>query len=327
MRFVVVPLSTKSAFVFCQHQITPARAAKAATTVAATAGSGASEKASPSSKHWQSITIPARKSPRLDERAVHYTQTMWERWENSETWWKQKTVQMGNFVLERIPYQEYAVKRIPSKRSVLRKIRNDYNNSQKHDLEESTTHVSHSELEKIKQAPSPEGTTPALMVHSINVQYPSCIMTEAQSLQVLSQLATTGVRNHWKYMWIALALTPLTAPMSLLPVLPNFPGYYLLYRAWSHWKAWEGSKHLAYLVDENHLDFTACTALNAAYKGVPQFTTDKEDEETIVLSPQIIEQVVSGVEATHELAAELARAVHQVEKKIAEHQPARLQDL
>lgn len=320
----MVPLSTKSAFVFCQHQITPARA-KAATTAAAAATAGASEKPPSSSKHWQSVTVPARKSPRLDERAVHYTQTMWERWENSETWWKQKTVQMGNFVLERIPYQEYAVKRIPSKRAVLRKIHKGYHNHQ--NLEESTTHVSHSELEKIKQSPSPEGTTPALMVHSINVQYPSCIMTEAQSLQVLSQLATTGVRNHWKYMWVALALTPLTAPMSLLPVLPNFPGYYLLYRAWSHWKAWEGAKHLAYLVDEDHLDFTACTALNAAYKGVPQFTGDKEKEESIVLSPQIIEKVVTGVEATHELAAELARAVRQVEKKIAEHQPARPQDL
>lgn len=316
MRFVVVPLSTKSSFVFCQHHITPTLGKAAPTLSAATSqrAGGAVKPAGP----WTSVTIPARSKPRLDERAVHYVQSTWEKWEKSPTWWKVKTVALGNKVLERIPYDEYAVKRIPSKRAVLRKIHKemaDVSDEQEKKAvvasRKTTTHVSAKELDRIRNLDE-------VTIYNINVLYPSSIMTEEQSLRILSQLASNGVATHWKNMWYALGLAPLTLPLSLLPVLPNFPGIYLLYRAWSNWKAWEGSKHLQYLVDDRHLNFEVSDALNTAYKGSPKYVGKSPvEEERVILTPELIGNIMSGIEATYEFSAELTRAVHQVEKEIA----------
>lgn len=305
MRFVVIPLSAKSSFVYCQHYITPA-VGKAAATASKTT-------IQKPSGPWTSVTIAARSKPRLDERAVHYVQNTWEKWEKSPTWWKQKTVGLGNRVLERIPYDEYSVKLIPSKRAVLRKIQKEIedDNNEKAGLQ--TTHVSAKELDSIKRGQLEEVT-----IYNINVQYPSSIMTEKQSLEILSRLANNGVAKHWKHMWYALGLAPLTLPLSFLPILPNFPGIYLLYRAWSNWRAWEGSKHLKYLVDSGHLNFEECSALNKVCKGFPKYVGKASSEpERVLLTPELTEQLVKELEASHDLSAELTRAVHQTEKEIS----------
>lgn len=293
MRFVVVPLSTKSAFVFCQQQVSPPILLAAKSLTAQSARDGPS-------------IIPARQSPRIDDRLVVRAQKFWTSWEQSPTKWKQTIVKWANIALERIPYDEYALKSIPSMSSVLRKI-------QKEEKEESFAHVSVRELEKIKHD--------VAAIHSIEVQYPSDILTKDQSLEIMSKLASNGVNMHLKYFWISLGCSPLTLPMALLPVLPNLPGFYLLYRAWSNWKAWEGAKHLNYLVKEDHLHFTPSKALNDAYKGTFKFIGNSNassvNEETVVLNPERIEQVATSVDATTELTAELTRAVHQIEKKLA----------
>lgn len=297
MRFVVVPLSTKSAFIFCQQTVLPPTllAAKAA------------------AHHEVPTAIPARSSPRLDDRFVLRAKKFWNSWEQSPSKWKQTIVSWANKALERIPYDEYSLKSIPSKSSVLRKVQKE---------EEEYSHVSVAELEKIKHD--------VAAIQSIEVQYPSDVLTKDQSLEIMSKLASNGVNMHLKYFWISLGLSPFTLPVALLPVLPNLPGFYLLYRAWSNWKAWEGAKHLSYLIKEDHLTFVANQALNKAYVGSPRFLStipDKSNlesapanEEVVILDSQRIKEVATSVEATSELSAELARAVHQVEKKIASEQ-------
>lgn len=256
-----------------------------------------------------------------------------------------------NVALEKIPYDEYSLKSIPSKGSVLRKVQ---------ELEKTeSSHVSISKLEQIKHN--------VKTVHPIEVLYPSNVLTMTQSREILDRLATTGVNSHWKYFLLSLGVSPFTLPLGLLPVVPNLPGIYLLYRAWCNWKAWEGAKHLAYLVKEDHLVFKASDALNEAYAGSPKYlvvpssssraekktaakaeisenslkingesekseenesssssssstsptsTTTTTLQEVVILDSLRIEQVTKSIDATQDLSRELARAVHQVEKRM-----------
>lgn len=300
MRFVVVPLSTKSAFVFCQTQhLVPQvllAGTKAATATAVRSKFAASDSIP--------TTIPARKTPRLDDRIADRARKLWTSWENSPSKFKQTIVRWANVALEKVPYDEYSLKSIPSKSAVLRKV--------KEMEKEKASHVSVAELEKMKDNVE--------TIHRIQVQYPSNILTQSQSLEIVTRLATKGTATHWKYFLLSLGLAPLTLPIGLIPVLPNLPGFYLLYRAWCNWKAWEGAKHLSYLVKEDHLEFTPSEALNKAYDGCPKFesiSNETDAKETIILDSERIQQVTASVEATSDLPAELVRAVHQIEKKLA----------
>lgn len=275
MRLLIVPLTTKQAFVYCQHTAAPAAAA--------------------------AIKVKPRLDDRLAERAVK----LWTSWETSPTKWKQSIVRYTNILLEKIPYEEYSLKSIPSRRSILKQVQ---------------------ELEQKKrdQQTTSSGTLKEPCKHLIEVVYPPSAITQSRAHEVLKSLAHNGVQTHLKYMLISLGVAPLTLPFVLIPIVPNIPGFYLLYRAWCNWKAWEGAKHLQALVKEDSLVFKGSEEMSQAYQNIKLEApagSAKEGpvsnfSEQVLLNEELIEAVVATVEAG-ELANELHRAVHQVHKRIA----------
>ncbi|RSH88439.1 uncharacterized protein EHS24_000984 [Apiotrichum porosum] len=52
------------------------------------------------------------------------------------------------------------------------------------------------------------------------------------------------IPHHRKMMIRFLVFSPITWPFAIIPVIPNFPLFYVLWRAWSHYKAWRGATYL-----------------------------------------------------------------------------------
>lgn len=302
MRFVVVPLSTKNAFIFCQQRVAPPILVKPQALGNHIATSNTDSKAA---------TLPARNTPRIDDRIFEKTQQIWNSWESSPARWKQLIVSWANFAMEKIPYDEYSLKSIPSKGRVLKRIEDNNQSS----------HVSIKHLEKIQHNVD--------SIHPVEVLYPARVLSQQQSLEIMRRLAVVGEKQHWKYFLTSLGLSPLTLPLSFLPVLPNLPGIYLLYRAWSNYKAFEGAKHLKYLIEQNQLEFKDYTSLNNCYSNAEDASEVKSgvdiqfgstNHEVLILNQESVQQVEASLEATHELSKELIRALGQIQKRIDEGQ-------
>ena len=106
---------------------------------------------------------------------------LWLKWEKSDINWQKKTVAYGNKLFERIPYEEWALKRIPPLSS----------RRKAEDLGENT-HV------RVTYAPS---------------------VTEPGKVdEILRTLATERQALHSKWMWLSLWGMPLTIPFGILPM-------------------------------------------------------------------------------------------------------------
>lgn len=141
----------------------------------------------------------------------------WTQWEEADKGWKTHIVSWGNRVQQRIPYEEWGLKSIPSLSSQRR-------------IDES------------------HGTT------RVDVLFPGNAIKEEKLIPMLHQLSKERQELHRRRMWWSFIAAPLTAPIALIPIIPNIPFFYLVYRGWSHWRALNGSKHLQFLVEKNLLN-------------------------------------------------------------------------
>lgn len=268
-------------------------------------------------------TVPASKTPRLDDRLVARAGKMWAAFESSPTAWKRRLVGAVNTLLARVPFEEAVLRSVPSKSAVLRKMRAD---AAKAKAEAQHSHISYTELEKTKESEG-EGASPFALVEPIVVYYPASVVTPTQTFAAVRRLAEEGRVAHLRRMLACLAAAPLTLPVALLPVVPNVPGLYLAYRAWCNFRALEGARHLAYLCDGDgsyHLEFRASPTLDAIYKelgGGVTFDGTAERPEQVVLTEEMarpIEFLVESGDASSGLHTELVKAIRQTTKKIQE---------
>lgn len=145
MRFAVIPVSTRAVYIHCiRHNhptvISPASSnypvfnknndntsqetqqseSQSEKHIGNDSSNDTSIETSPVQLH-HSLTIPARKTPRFDDKLVDRAAKLWSSFENSETAWKKKLVKGVSVLLERIPYSESSLRSIPAQDSVLRK--------------------------------------------------------------------------------------------------------------------------------------------------------------------------------------------------------------
>ncbi|KAL4895909.1 mitochondrial K+-H+ exchange-related-domain-containing protein [Aspergillus ambiguus] len=217
----------------------------------------------------------------------------WAKWEEAEGGWKKYLVSWGNRVQQRIPYQEWGLKSIPSLNAQRR-------------LDES--HGS----------------------KKIDVLFPGNSIHSEKLQPLLWKIATERQDLHRQRMWWSFIAAPFTAPIALIPVIPNIPFFYLVYRGWSHWRALNGSKHLEYLVQNNLLNPISFPGLEQLYaKRVSRALDNTEAEKPassmvedveksdhrLLLRMKDAKKLASILEAP-ELALEAERAIIQVEEQL-----------
>lgn len=123
----------------------------------------------------------ASKELSLLDRTTSKAAETWAKWEEAESGWKKHLVTWGNRVQQRIPFEEWGLKSIPSLKSQQR-VDENYGSKQ------------------------------------IDVLYPGNSVRLENVPSILRKIATERQEFHKRKMWWSFGIAPLTAPFALVPV-------------------------------------------------------------------------------------------------------------
>lgn len=123
----------------------------------------------------------ASKELSLLDRATNKAAKTWASWEEAEGGWKKYLVTWGNKVQQRIPFEEWGLKSIPSLKSQ-RRIDEEYGKKK------------------------------------IDVLFPGNAVRLEKLTGILRTIATERQELHRRKMWWSFGIAPITTPFALVPV-------------------------------------------------------------------------------------------------------------
>lgn len=167
--------------------------------------------------------------------------------------WKLKTYELGERIVDRIDFEELALKGVdPS-------------------LGPSITHadITGQEANVVnsseKQSPREVLRIPLIYPPSVYAS-PTCVNEASHpSIIHLRTLLTSREPRHRRGFWIWMVIAPLTAPFMLVPVIPNLPFFFCAWRSWSHYRAYRTSQYLSSLLDHGLIVPEPSPALDSLY--------------------------------------------------------------
>lgn len=228
----------------------------------------------------QRSLVPSTGKPAVFDRLSQKAAQTWADWEKKEKGWQKQLTEYGNRALQKIPFEEWALKNVALSRSPRDGL---------------------GEIDKVE------------------VVFPKHVITPGEVLSRVHTLGTERTSFHKSRMIYAIIGMPITIPCMLVPVIPNIPFFYLVYRAFSHWHALSGSKHLQFLFHKNLLMPVDSPIANEVYAqaSVPKASAgkagpgSKEGSELMLLTVSSARRLGTNL-AIPELVVELERAVLQV---------------
>ncbi|KAH6885109.1 mitochondrial K+-H+ exchange-related-domain-containing protein [Coprinopsis sp. MPI-PUGE-AT-0042] len=198
-------------------------------------------------KGWLASKLP-------EEGIPAYAQTkaanLWASFGRAEGGWKLKVFQLGERAMDRIDFEELALKSVdPS-------------------LGPSLPHPKTNVIEREKRE-SELSEKDVLVSENIPLLYPPSITTSHLALAQLKAYTTQRMPLHRKgfYTWAIIA--PFMAPFMIIPVIPNLPFFFCVWRSWSHYKAWRSSQYLQALLDQGRIVPEAREELDSVYENHP----------------------------------------------------------
>ncbi|KAL2824900.1 mitochondrial K+-H+ exchange-related-domain-containing protein [Aspergillus cavernicola] len=232
------------------------------------------------------------------DRATNKAAETWSKWEEADKGWKKHLVSWGNRVQQRIPYEEWGLKSIPS-------------------------------LSSQRRIDELHGTK------KVDVLFPGNAIKKEKLLSMLHKLSTDRQDLHRQRMWWSFIAAPFTAPIALIPVIPNIPFFYLAYRGWSHWRALNGSKHLQFLIEKDLLNPVSHPGLVELYAKRVSSTLEEADaddpasemvedveksDDRILLRMNDAKKLATILDSPG-LALEAERAIFQVSEQLKSPEP------
>ncbi|EED85843.1 predicted protein [Postia placenta Mad-698-R] len=100
---------------------------------------------------------------------------------------------------------------------------------------------------------------------------PSACTSPLAHLHALLEKRTPRHRNGC-LIWTA--ISPLTAPLKLIPIIPNFPFFFCAWRAWSHYRAFKASRYLQAFVAQGAILPQESAELDAIYQAYAPASLD-----------------------------------------------------
>ncbi|KII90775.1 hypothetical protein PLICRDRAFT_123623 [Plicaturopsis crispa FD-325 SS-3] len=141
--------------------------------------------------------------------------------------------------------------------------------------------------------------------------------------------------QHRRGFYIWMLLTPLTAPLKLIPIIPNLPFFYCVWRSWCHWRAYKASQYLETLVGAGAVVPEASQELDQIYDeykpkavGGPHAsleqsesslspeTGDGSERTRVLLTRDAVPAIISLLGLPQTSAANLYRAVEQARIRV-----------
>lgn len=230
------------------------------------------------------------KAPTITERISQKAAQTWAEWEKRESGWQKRITEYGNKALQKISYEEWALKNISFSL---------------------TSKDGKGQKDKVE------------------VIYPSQVFKRREVLERVHVLGTERASIHKSRLTYSIIGMPITIPFMLIPVIPNIPFFYLVYRAFSHWHALTGSKHLRFLFQKDLLLPVDSPILNQVYSQFARSNplngksgvNSEGGSDRMLLTDSAARQIAKSL-AIPELVVELERAVWQVSTSIAEAEVA-----
>ncbi|KAK5113699.1 hypothetical protein LTR62_003326 [Meristemomyces frigidus] len=241
------------------------------------------------------------------DRILNRATTTWATWEKAEKGWQKQITVYANQLLKRIPYEEWGLKSFPP----LTKKR----------LEELDAQGGKQQYECL---------------------YPGAFVKGGEVSASLRRLATERQGLHRKRMWWSIALMPISAPFTLVPIIPNLPFFWLCFRAYSHYRALYGGKFLEHILQKGMVKTTDSRMMDGLYtaglvhgdrekarggevnegeigdvvKDVEARSGAGEGEKEVMLLKGWNGKLIAESFGLLEMEGEIVRAVEQVEKEV-----------
>lgn len=117
----------------------------------------------------------------ITDRITNKAAETWAKWEEIDKGWKKRLVTWGNSVQQRIPFEEWGLKSIPSLKAQRR--------------------INESDADR-----------------KVNVFFPGNAIRKEKLYSILQTLAKERQDLHRKRMWWSFIVAPVTAPIALIPV-------------------------------------------------------------------------------------------------------------
>ncbi|KAG1884992.1 mitochondrial K+-H+ exchange-related-domain-containing protein [Suillus subluteus] len=177
--------------------------------------------------------------------------------------WKLKTYELGERIVDRIDFEELALKGVDP--SLGPSIAHAEITGQE------ANEVNFSE----KQSPREALRIPLIYPPSIYASLPPMGVDEVShpSIVHLRTLLASREPRHRRGFWMWMAIAPLTAPFIIVPVIPNLPFFFCVWRSWSHYRAYRTSQYLSSLLDYGLIAPEPSPALDKLYASyVPSFS-------------------------------------------------------
>ncbi|KAF7422653.1 hypothetical protein PC9H_010809 [Pleurotus ostreatus] len=141
--------------------------------------------------------------------------------------WKVRVYQLGERFLDRIDFEELALKGIdPSFGPSIRHP--DFGGHSQDDVK----------------------NKPPLKIPFL---YPPSIQNGPTTLSQLTTLVQHRGPNHRKGFLTWMLITPLTAPFMIIPIIPNLPFFFCVWRSWHHYKAYRASQYVQALLESGSI--------------------------------------------------------------------------
>jgi len=263
--------------------------------------SGASSSGTNTYYHFQTAPKDKKKeNPNLLKKAMGKAADLWAGFGKApEGSWKYRTFQYGEHLMDRIEFEELALKSMdPSLGPQLTKLG------------------------------KPEVEIEEKSIPSIPLLYPSLFAANTTPLTHLEDLLSKRTPTHRKGFYFWLLISPLTAPFMIIPIIPNLPFFFCAWRAWHHYRAFKASEYLESLAKEGAITPEPSVGLDKIYETYgpdseppkdPSPTTGPEDEkeqERLILSREAVPKIVNLFDLPSTAAADMQRAIDQTSVRL-----------
>ncbi|KAJ7713847.1 mitochondrial K+-H+ exchange-related-domain-containing protein [Mycena olivaceomarginata] len=225
--------------------------------------------------------------------ASYKVDTMWSGWGKSETGsWRVRTGCSGERFLDKLDFEEGALKRIDVKHAPPTSVPQDLAGAEREEAE-----AAWAKLE-------------------VPLVYPPSVSSAPEALSELRKLLQQRIPLHQKGFWIYLLVAPLTRAIHDRPGDPEFAVLFCAWRAWSHYQALRGARHV------DALCRTPDTTLDAVYAdatidlkeaAAPADTADAVNSEkgSSTSKPTLIVTLMRALEMKPDEAKDVLRAYEQ----------------
>ncbi|GAA5836253.1 hypothetical protein JCM11251_001443 [Rhodosporidiobolus azoricus] len=261
---------------------------------------------SPQAKQRQQDSEPAYLG--YANKAIDKAADLWAGLGKAEGGWKKKTYDTGERMMDKIEYEEWALKAIDPALAPKPWGKNAASSSS-------------------SASSSPSPSSAAAADEKVEILYPSSVLSRSALLSQLKDQLEHRAPHHRSAAIRCLAFSPLTWPFAIIPIVPNLPLFYVLWRAWSHYRAHKASDYLLHLFSPSssasssdktpYFSTEASSELDDIYSSTSSSPSTSSD---VLLSNDQIARITDLFSLTLEEQKELERAVLQTEQRAEQQQ-------